>query len=358
MGDLEQALKHHEQSVALRELIGNAPGIADSLSEMGIIYLTRGELDQARDMLEQSLQMRKKLGNKHSIAETLLQLALVERERGNHVTAIQYFIESSRIFRHIPNLLQLSEALFHLIITLVENQDLETAYHYFNELQLCAEEQENPFTRQRHEACRGLLLMQQSRMHDKIKALQIFERIAKEEIVSHELTSFALMQYCELLLMEYQVTYSPDTFAEFNRLLDDIEKKAQNARLHPLIVQIKRLRAKMHLILMDLETTLELLEQAKTECETRDLMLLKGKVEEDLTRILSELKRWSQALWDSPEELKRSLTLTVKDLLNSSKKTPKSITSKEKSIKSLTDTEVKEFLSELRRNMKKEDQSQ
>ncbi len=56
-GDLERALRLYQESLQLKEQLGDQQGKAASLHTMAQVYLTRGDLERALGLYEESLQL-------------------------------------------------------------------------------------------------------------------------------------------------------------------------------------------------------------------------------------------------------------------------------------------------------------
>ncbi len=74
LGDLQNALEHQQQSLALRQKNGDKRGISYSLDSLGSIYRALDEADKAQTCLEQSLALKEEVGDQKGEAETLLLL--------------------------------------------------------------------------------------------------------------------------------------------------------------------------------------------------------------------------------------------------------------------------------------------
>ncbi len=348
-GELDRALEQHQLSLTLKEKIGNLKHIAASLYDMGLIYREKGNITLALGHLQQSLAIREDIGNPEEIAESLLQLGIVYRENGDHDKAISSLKQSLELRQSIGNVLRLSETLFYLILALDDEHEHEKMQNYLKQLEKCALNDGNPIIRQRYRLCKALLLKHEPRVRAKLEAQQIFEDIAKEEVVNYELTSFALIHYCELLLIEYRVTNSEEIFMELNEIIENAEREARMKDMYPLLIETLLLKAKLDLLTMDIEQALEVLERARDTCETRGLYLLQRKVELERATLIEELKKWSLALRRSPEVLRQSVTETVQDLLIMSRSPGTRGGARASDIQALSDDEVKSFLTELRR---------
>ena len=100
-GDLDRALALYEESLELLEKLGDLKGKAASLHNMAQVYVTRGDLDRALALYEESLELKEKLGDLQGKAASLSMMADLYRGRGDLDQAERLLIESLAIGRKL-----------------------------------------------------------------------------------------------------------------------------------------------------------------------------------------------------------------------------------------------------------------
>ena len=100
-GDLARALALYQESLQLKEQIGDIKGKAASLSMMANIYLTTRNLDRAETLLRQSIALGQQLGDIQGIAFDTTKLGQVARAQGDLAQARQQYEAGLAIFRHL-----------------------------------------------------------------------------------------------------------------------------------------------------------------------------------------------------------------------------------------------------------------
>ncbi len=307
-GDLNKALEKLEQSLEIRKKLNNPQDIAWTLNNLGITHREKGELDRALEYLEQSLVLCKEIGNPEAIAEVLLHLGVVFREKGEHERAISCLQESRKLRESIGNPMRVSETLFHLIVTLVEYNEFEQARYHLQQLENHATREQNALIHQRRDLCRALLLKSRPRARDKFEAQRIFEEIVNEEVVSHELTVFALLHYCELLVYELEMTGNEEVFIQARQALERLLVIAKQQHSHAIVAQSYWLLAKMALVEGNHDQARSLLLQAQVTAEEWGLERLAARISEDHDSMLIQLERkeWkeTQTLSERARQLK------------------------------------------------------
>ncbi|MFX0091879.1 MAG: tetratricopeptide repeat protein [Candidatus Hodarchaeota archaeon] len=97
-GELDQALKYHQQSLTLKRKIDNKRGIASSLVNIAIVYQQKGELDQALKYFKENLRIFEDIGNNQDIAGILNNIGIVYVEKGEIKQALEYYKKSFALF--------------------------------------------------------------------------------------------------------------------------------------------------------------------------------------------------------------------------------------------------------------------
>lgn len=82
LGDLERAVRFQQQSLNLREEIGDKRGVGQSLDGLGSAYLALGRGAEARACLERSLELKEAVGDKKGQTETCTLLGSLELSEG------------------------------------------------------------------------------------------------------------------------------------------------------------------------------------------------------------------------------------------------------------------------------------
>ena len=79
-GDYATARTLDEESLAIRRELGDKPGIATLLNNLGIIALFRRDLADARRLYDESQALFRQLGDRYSLGQLLNNQALVASE--------------------------------------------------------------------------------------------------------------------------------------------------------------------------------------------------------------------------------------------------------------------------------------
>ena len=93
-GRMDEARRHAEQALALRDALGQADGVA--VYELGIVQRQTGAMQEARATYERALAIDRELGDGDAEAKVLNSLAIVHAEQGRFDEARDPFRERAR----------------------------------------------------------------------------------------------------------------------------------------------------------------------------------------------------------------------------------------------------------------------
>jgi predicted ATPase/class 3 adenylate cyclase len=126
-GDYPAARALHEQSVAIRRVVGDRFGMAGSLGNLGIVALNQGDYPAARALYEESLAIVRELGDRSGIAKSLCNLGNVAQEQGDYPAARTLHEESLAIHRELGDRSGIATSLGGLGIVAFEQGDYPAA---------------------------------------------------------------------------------------------------------------------------------------------------------------------------------------------------------------------------------------
>jgi predicted ATPase/transcriptional regulator with XRE-family HTH domain/Tfp pilus assembly protein PilF len=101
LGNYLLARSHYEESLSIRRNLGDAPGAARTLNNLGLMAIAQGEYILARSLFEESLATRRELGDKRGTAMTLTNLANTYYYLGDYISAYPLYGEALIIRREL-----------------------------------------------------------------------------------------------------------------------------------------------------------------------------------------------------------------------------------------------------------------
>ena len=102
-GRLDEAEEWYRKSLAIKEALGDRPGMASTYHQLGITAQERGRLGEADEWYRKSLAIREDLGDRPGLGLTYAQLALLAEEQGQDREALHWAVRSVSLFNQIPH---------------------------------------------------------------------------------------------------------------------------------------------------------------------------------------------------------------------------------------------------------------
>src|SRR6266581_3096076 len=102
-GRLDDAEDWYTKSLAINEDLGDQPGMASTYHQLGIVAQDRGRLEDAEDWYTKSLAIKEDLGDRPGMALTFAQRGLLAEQRGQPRRALEQAIRAVSLFEQIPD---------------------------------------------------------------------------------------------------------------------------------------------------------------------------------------------------------------------------------------------------------------
>lgn len=99
----DDALRHYQESLAIKRRIGDKRGMGASLNAIAQIEERLGKSEQALKSYQEALKLRREIGDKGGVGDTLIDLGAFYHDRGQHNEALSLFKESLQIQRELKN---------------------------------------------------------------------------------------------------------------------------------------------------------------------------------------------------------------------------------------------------------------
>ena len=130
-GQVDRASDWYRQSLAIREELGDQPGLAASYHHLGMTAQRRGRLEEASDWYRQSLAIREELGDQPGLAATYHQLGSTAQEGGRLDEASDWYRKSLAISEELGDRPGMSHTYHQLGITALDQRRLDEADDWY-----------------------------------------------------------------------------------------------------------------------------------------------------------------------------------------------------------------------------------
>jgi tetratricopeptide (TPR) repeat protein len=132
-GDLDNALKYHQDGLKINQEIGYKQGEASDLGNIGLIYRARGDLGNALKYYQGALNIHKEIGYKQGEADQLCNIGLIYKTRGDLDNALKYYQGALNIHKEIGYKQGESADLGNIGVIYRARGDLDNALKYYQD---------------------------------------------------------------------------------------------------------------------------------------------------------------------------------------------------------------------------------
>ena len=292
-GELDQALEHWQQCLTLAKELGHKLAIAGALNNIGYTYWMKGELGRALEHGQQSLALYEEQGNKLATANVRDTIGVIYHQKGELEQAVAHLEQSLALAEELGANFNTAYILFHLISVTLDMASLDRARRYLQRLQQLNEQvPDNTFISQLWRVAEALVLKTSTRARHRVKAEELLEQVAEEEVVDPEVTVAALLHLCDLLLAELRVSGDPEVLGEVQAHVTRLREIAQQQHSHWVLAETYVLQAKLALVKLDVQRARRFLEQAQRLAEDRGLQRLAMRISTEHDALLDQLGQW------------------------------------------------------------------
>jgi tetratricopeptide (TPR) repeat protein len=132
-GDLNKALEYHQEALKIHRGIGYRYGEAVDLGNIGVIYKTKGDLNKALEYHQEALKIRTEIGYRQDEASDLGNIGLIYKARGDLDNALRYLEDALVIDREIGYRQGEANQLGNIGLIYSDKGDLDNALRYLED---------------------------------------------------------------------------------------------------------------------------------------------------------------------------------------------------------------------------------
>ncbi|MFX1321597.1 MAG: tetratricopeptide repeat protein, partial [Promethearchaeota archaeon] len=297
-GNFEESLKYSERCQGMADEVTDRTIMAYNLINLGSISLMKGDLKQSLDEYHQALEILEEFNNMQYIGACLNNIGEIYRKQGKIHEALKYYDEALTLTEKIGNVWMISTQLNNLLLLALEIGDIKLAKDYLGRMEKLSNQSESKRVKGNYQLCKALILKTSPRAHNRSESEEILRNIVNEEMVDFELTTDALINLCDLLLIELKITNDPELLEEIQNFITQLLNISESQNSYFLLAETYLLQSQISLLTLEIKKAQRYLIQAQQIAERFNLNHLKEKIayqNEDLQRNLN--------LWDKLKEV-------------------------------------------------------
>ncbi|MFW9879248.1 MAG: tetratricopeptide repeat protein [Candidatus Thorarchaeota archaeon] len=307
-GNLQLIKECLEQGLGLAKIINDKKLIMHFTLNTGTYHGIKGNLELALNYHNEGLALAKEINDTQNIIIALNNLGWVYREQGKLEEAFKNVNQSYSLCKKInsPTIPIVLDSLFHLAL---DKGDLKIAQKYLEEMNKLKDKEEYEVIKLDYLINRALLLKANPRARNLSEAEKILRQAVEEDIVLYEAHIDALLNLCDLLLLDLRNTNDLEIIDELKPYISRLLDIAEENNSYSLIAEIKLLQARLALITFNIKNARKLLSEAQNLTEKYGLNRLSIKISSEHDDLLKKIDLWEELKnLDSPlsERLKLS----------------------------------------------------
>ena len=266
------------------------------------IYFFKGDIHTSLELNKKAYELAKDTGNKLLISASLNNIADKFYHMKEYDKAIMYAKQALEV-NATP------VALATLIENYVSKGNIKEAKVYLDQLRSHSKKLDTKNSKTYYYISKATILKSSLRARDRIKAEEIFKKLASDDTLLGELRITAIIDLCDLYLTELRITNDLEIINEIQPYIQKLLNIAEDQHLYLYLAETYFLQAKLSLLTIDIKKAKRLLIQAQNIAESYGIKRLAMKISCEHDELLRKTKMWEN-LKISEVSLSERLELT------------------------------------------------
>lgn len=315
VGELESALKYFNRSLAIFQELDHKRGVVSTLIAMGLCANLKGEPTVAIRHHEKALALAEEMGETFNIGEARFALGKNFQMTGDREKALKNMELALQLFKESNNYYQIAMVLFQLIILTLELEQLQGATDYLKALKEVSGKMGHNEVKFRAKLGEAMIQKHSQDMLEIGLSLKTAQELVAEEYTPQDLKRLALLNACELLLIELKFIKKPESLQKLRDYISMLENIARQQNSQFLLVHTLVLQSKLSLLDLDIEQASNLLDQAATIAQEKGLKSLANQVVNEQNALKAEVEKWVSITENNSPLVERIEQARMKDYL-------------------------------------------
>ncbi len=315
LGDTNKALEFFELALFYLQQVGNKQQIAYLLSNIGSVEQLRGNLDKALEAHIQCLEIFDEINSIQNMGAQLLFIGKTYMKMGEHKKALSFLNQAVEYRRKTGNNSFIANGIYTLINYYTFVNDIEEAKKYLKELKQINALEENPLIDQRTKIAEALILKLDKRSKSRVKAEELLEQVIDSELIDFSLYLDAMLNLCEVLVIEIKLTGNKEVLKDIRVLLEKLFVIAMQQQSFWVLAQVHWIQAHLALIDWDINKAQKSLTEAQIIAEEKGFKHLAKRISQEFDKTLNQMDLWEQLRESNASIVQRIEVTQLDDLL-------------------------------------------
>ncbi|MFW9826174.1 MAG: hypothetical protein ACFFEY_00970 [Candidatus Thorarchaeota archaeon] len=291
-GELYSADTYLERGMTIAKEINYKYAIAWGLLIMAVYLGFNKNIDQCIKSNEQSLVLFKELNNRYMVANVLNNIGDTYRLKGDLDRALKFIKERFSLCFDSGSKREIAVCYDPLIQIYLQKGDIEKAQIYLDNMEKLVIDLKDKQINRWYLFDKALILKKSLRARKRARAEEILTQIIEEEDSDYELIVIALINLCDLLLSELEITDEVEILDEIRPLISHLLIMAEKSHSYWIWGETFLLNAKLALFSLNLKEARRYLTQGQKIAEKYGLEFLAMKISNEHDTLLKQLNKW------------------------------------------------------------------
>ncbi|NHJ05549.1 MAG: tetratricopeptide repeat protein [Candidatus Heimdallarchaeota archaeon] len=315
MGDLNKAFEFYEKSLFYLQQFGNKQLIAFILSNIGNVQKLRGNIDEALKAYLHCLEIFDEINSIQNIGAKMLDIGNIFLQKGDYEKSLSFLKKGLEYRRKTKSGLFIAGSLYNLIKFYCYVNNKMEANEYLKELKEINNKEENLLINHQAKIAEALILKMDNRSKSRVQAEELLTQIMNSDIIDIDSYYDAVINLCELLVTELKVTGNQEVLKELNKIIDILDKTAQEQQSFWLQAEVYWIKANLALLAWDIDGAQKLLTEAQIIAEDRGFNYLARRVSHEFDKTLDQKELWEQLRENNASVIERLEITRLDELL-------------------------------------------
>jgi tetratricopeptide (TPR) repeat protein len=267
---------------------------AKILIAFNAICFFSGNFEKALEYINKGLEISEEINHKPIIALALNNLGGLLRQMGDLSAAMKAWERCLKITEDINFKFMKASVLDFLIPAAIEIGDVNKARSFLKILEEIDKEEKTKITHTLYLLNKAFVLKQSLRTHDRAESEDILKKLVKEQGIGLEVRITILLNLCDLLLKELQMTGYIEILDEIQHYIDILLDITEKRHGYLFLAEIYLLQARVSLITFNFKESKRYFTQAQQIAEQWKLTQISSKIAKEKEEFLRKIKDWEK----------------------------------------------------------------
>ncbi|MBN1328162.1 MAG: tetratricopeptide repeat protein [Candidatus Heimdallarchaeota archaeon] len=293
-GKLDLAVEANHQSLAIWEKIENNLTIAKIKNDLAEILIQQGDIHLALETFEREIHIVEKSQDKNLLASYQFNIGLINLEKGLFKQALDFFLMSLKNYQIIENNRKIACTIYYIIEAYVKQNEDSEAQRFLKQLEELVEKHSTPVIRQWFLLAKTTILNQNHRLKDLGTVEEILTDLVQQQEYDQKITIITLLKLSKLHLDYLMKTENKIVLEEVEHNLIKLEEIAELQDSGIIFIETYILQAHLAILAKDIQKAQELLTQARSLAQLKELDCLAMEVQNIYNIIITKVELWEK----------------------------------------------------------------